>query len=431
MEPGEKTLFRSHARRRAWSAGLDKQRGGASTSSQGYTLLEIHPEALSAPSTPRLVARLITRLTWEWEDNSTGETGYRVRRVSDNAILADNLPPNTVTWTQDNLKGNTTHQVKVEVMTEDGAVSSESSALVTTPVAPPTDLALGVVNGIPVLSWNGADNSASTVYRAYRTTDRVVFTKVYSGKSLITGPLALPANRDVVFKVYAVTDEDELSDVVSLSTRTAVGTIDPQTGSPDFESKEPPFTVAFAVPPPVGSEQMVILDPLDVLPGPPSPPWRLMGSAWRAEVESDQEAPSLMVKTRRVSGPDYVVAKWNEGSTSWDPLDASGSGGNGGVFAVFYLLPQPVSSSVDAARIFPNPFRPSRSMLKIDHIPAGSQVKLYTLLGEQVTDLPPATEQGETQWDGRNGAGHSVAPGVYWGMINGNGGKKMFRLAVE
>jgi hypothetical protein len=409
---------------------VGKERGGVNLTSQGYSLLEMTADSISVPSKPRVGDRFPTKLAWQWEDNSSGETVYRVIRVSDNVILADLLPSDTVTWTQDNLKGNTPYQVKVEVYSSGGAVSSEASDVVYTPAAPPTELSLNIVNGDPVLSWNGAANSESTRYRAYRTTDRVVYTEVFSGKGLSTGGLALPANREVVFNVFAVTDEDEMSETVSFSTRSVSGTIDSQTGSPNFELKEPPFTVEFASPP--GLDTFVILGPVDVLPGAPPSPWRLVGSSWRAEVESATQAPALRVAVRRLSGPEFKLAKWNEGTESWTLLDAAGSGGDGGIFGVFYLPPPMAPSTVDSARIYPNPFRPSRSpFLKIDQVPVGTQVKLFTLLGEEVSDLPPADNNGETHWDGRNGAGHSVAPGVYWGVIDGNGGKKTFRIAVE
>ena len=117
---------------------------------------------------------------------------------------------------------------------------------------------------------------------------------------------------------------------------------------------------------------------------------------------------------------------------SWSLLDASGFGGYDGIFGVFYIPFPTVSTTVDSARIYPNPFLLSRSpFVKIDQVPAGAQLKLYTLSGDKVCELAPANEEGVTSWDGRNAEGRSVAPGVYWGIINGNGGKKVFRLAVQ
>ena len=95
------------------------------------------------------------------------------------------------------------------------------------------------------------------------------------------------------------------------------------------------------------------------------------------------------------------------------------------------LLAAP-SQSVDAVRVFPNPFRPARDgELLITDVPVGAQVTLYTLTGEQVRGLPPADTDGVTRWDARNGSGESVASGIYFGVIEGNGQKKSIRVGVE
>jgi hypothetical protein len=87
---------------------------------------------------------------------------------------------------------------------------------------------------------------------------------------------------------------------------------------------------------------------------------------------------------------------------------------------------------LSSAKIFPNPFRPARfSTLKIEEVPEGAQVAVYTLAGEKVVDLPPADRFGKTVWDGRNSGGQSVASDVYFAVIQGTGQKKVFRIAVE
>jgi hypothetical protein len=90
------------------------------------------------------------------------------------------------------------------------------------------------------------------------------------------------------------------------------------------------------------------------------------------------------------------------------------------------------SDSVGSARIFPNPFRPARSSeVKIENVPEGAQVTVYTLSGEKVCALPAADASGKTAWDGRNSGGRSVAAGVYVGVIEANGQRKVFRIGVE
>lgn len=95
------------------------------------------------------------------------------------------------------------------------------------------------------------------------------------------------------------------------------------------------------------------------------------------------------------------------------------------------LLSAP-GASVGAVRVFPNPFRPARDpWVHITDVPVGTQVRLYTLSGEQVRSLSPADGDGVTLWDGKNESGQSVASGVYLAVIEGNGGTKSLRLGVE
>jgi hypothetical protein len=95
------------------------------------------------------------------------------------------------------------------------------------------------------------------------------------------------------------------------------------------------------------------------------------------------------------------------------------------------LLSAP-GGSVGGVRVFPNPFRLTRDpVVHITDVPVGTQVRLYTLAGERVRDLPPADDDGVTRWDGRNESGQSVASGVYLAVIEGNGETKSLRLGVE
>ncbi|MBL8024113.1 MAG: discoidin domain-containing protein [Elusimicrobia bacterium] len=95
------------------------------------------------------------------------------------------------------------------------------------------------------------------------------------------------------------------------------------------------------------------------------------------------------------------------------------------------VLSIPGNSMADV-RAFPNPFRPGRDPLfYMTDVPVGSNVKLFTVAGEQVRELPPADSAGVTRWDGRNAHGSAVAPGVYLGVIEKDGQKKNIRVGVE
>lgn len=87
--------------------------------------------------------------------------------------------------------------------------------------------------------------------------------------------------------------------------------------------------------------------------------------------------------------------------------------------------------NVGVAKIYPNPFRPARGHTEVKiEVPLGSTVRLYSLTGELIRDLEPDGE-GVVHWRGDNGAGQSVAGGVYFCLIEKEGDQKIFRLAVE
>ena len=61
---------------------------------------------------------------------------------------------------------------------------------------------------------------------------------------------------------------------------------------------------------------------------------------------------------------------------------------------------------------------------------AGSEVKIFTLQGDLVRVLH-ADDLGEAPWDGKNTGGQSVASGVYIVRIEGPGGHKTIKVAVQ
>ncbi len=82
---------------------------------------------------------------------------------------------------------------------------------------------------------------------------------------------------------------------------------------------------------------------------------------------------------------------------------------------------------------YPNPLRPSlagHDKMTFDNLPAGAQIKIYTLRGELVRDLPE-DGLGKSLWDARNSNGDSVASGVYFVRIVGTGGDKILKVAVQ
>jgi len=87
------------------------------------------------------------------------------------------------------------------------------------------------------------------------------------------------------------------------------------------------------------------------------------------------------------------------------------------------------------AKYYPNPMQPSKGLnyakMNFANMPAGTRIKIYTILGQVVRDLE-ADASGIAVWDGKNNAGEKAASGVYIVyMEDGNGNKKRIKIAVE
>lgn len=80
---------------------------------------------------------------------------------------------------------------------------------------------------------------------------------------------------------------------------------------------------------------------------------------------------------------------------------------------------------------YPNPFRASlgHTRMSIGNLPPDSILKLYTLKGELVREIP--TQSGEILWDVKNSSGELVRSGVFFGLVEGQGNDKTFKVVVQ
>lgn len=90
-------------------------------------------------------------------------------------------------------------------------------------------------------------------------------------------------------------------------------------------------------------------------------------------------------------------------------------------------------SPLTAGRVYPNPWRADRHAhfhMVFDGLPARATLHLYTLSGQQIKTLV-ADETGKVLWDRTNGAGQSVASGVYlYTVADGTGRTSVGKLAI-
>lgn len=133
-----------------------------------------------------------------------------------------------------------------------------------------------------------------------------------------------------------------------------------------------------------------------------------------------------------------LLARYDEGRRVWVPLDSqvdtAGKRVTGSTdhFSLFQIMQTVAANGLAAPKAFPNPLRPSLGHTGVTfvNLPAGSRVRVYTLMGELVRDLT-ASGAGLAQWDGKNASGARVASGVYAVFIQGGGESTTIKVAVQ
>ena len=106
----------------------------------------------------------------------------------------------------------------------------------------------------------------------------------------------------------------------------------------------------------------------------------------------------------------------------------------------FAPLTSPSVTLFAKAHGYPNPFRAGRESVRLSYrlsADAGVRVSIYTLLGDLVRELSLGSGQAggsrglnEVPWDGRNGKGDMVRPGVYVAVIEGGGVSERIKVGV-
>jgi len=93
------------------------------------------------------------------------------------------------------------------------------------------------------------------------------------------------------------------------------------------------------------------------------------------------------------------------------------------------IQPAPITN-LDSAYVSPNPFYPNRGQGSVTfrNLPPNTSVRIYTLSGVKVWEGAGSTA---ISWPGKNSGGADVASGVYLAVLNGAGGSKILKLAVE
>ncbi|MCL1971606.1 MAG: glycoside hydrolase family 99-like domain-containing protein [Endomicrobia bacterium] len=137
-----------------------------------------------------------------------------------------------------------------------------------------------------------------------------------------------------------------------------------------------------------------------------------------------------------------VISRYDEEKNVWIPIKSKVDSENKQIIAyidkisVYAIMGTAnVVKAFENMKYYPNPLQPSKglnySRMHFSNIPAGTRIKIYTMLGQIVKDLE-ADASGMAVWDGKNNAGAKAASGVYIVyMKDGSGNEKRIKIAVE
>ncbi|HAZ08215.1 MAG TPA: hypothetical protein DCZ01_06785 [Elusimicrobia bacterium] len=99
-------------------------------------------------------------------------------------------------------------------------------------------------------------------------------------------------------------------------------------------------------------------------------------------------------------------------------------------FSLYQIAQISLATSAETARVFPNPYRAATDgYVTVDNVPPLSRVRVLTLRGETILDQT-ANASGILTWSATNGAGRSVASGLYLVVVESGDTKKILKLAV-
>ncbi|MCK9583064.1 MAG: hypothetical protein M0Q46_05610 [Endomicrobiales bacterium] len=99
-------------------------------------------------------------------------------------------------------------------------------------------------------------------------------------------------------------------------------------------------------------------------------------------------------------------------------------------FALIQLSPL---NALSDAFAYPVPFDPIKQSagLTFDKLTKDAEIKIYSINGAFVRQVPYNSQNGKAIWDGRDYSGEYVASGVYIALIKNDNEKKIIKIAVE
>lgn len=399
---------------------------------------------LAPPSGVSVQVLGASSVTWSWGAVAAA-SGFRVVSTAGISLSGD-LASSATFWTETSLVANTAYARQIIAFGPQDA-STSSAVSIMTFAATPDSLAFDLVfTSSLTLSWATNTNPLGTTYRY------TIWETVAGSSTLTTTASSATLTGLVGGATYFVTLEALNGDSVVTRGPPAASTSTLPGGAsapgeviviqlPSGRATVDVPTTAF--PPGV----TVTVEPPGPLPA-PAGGTGMAGTGVGVRITASgsaqpQERVSIGLPYRDadVAGLDLsrlLLARYDEGRRVWVPLDSrvdtAGKRVTGSTdhFSLFQIMQTVAANGLSAPKAFPNPLRPSlgHTAVTFVNLPAGSRVRVYTLVGELVRDLT-ASGAGLASWDGKNASGVRVASGVYAVFIQGGGESTTIKVAVQ
>jgi hypothetical protein len=413
----------------------------------------------SPPPTPTglmATALGLSSMTWTWSA-VFGATGY-------NFYPSTGGPAITLigaALTQAGLSTNTAYGARVSALNAGGESPLTAAATTYTLAAAPMNAALTQVQTSSItLSWSANSNPPGTQYQAQLwTAGGATTTLTLTG--LTTAFTMLSPQTTYYLGLAAINDNGfSTPAAVILTTATLPGPlhnppptlsinveIGPRGGTIVFD---PPAGLVTVIIPPNAFAQATNLT-LSLPAGFPSPTTAALtdaGTGVGVQITADQPIqPGAVIVVSVTYRPSDVarptagnlsLASYDETRGLWVPLVSNVDTTHLTVtcqtdhFSIYQIMQVSASSTVDTAKAFPNPFRPSQGQtsMTFENLPAGSRLRIYDFLGSLVRDLT-TDASGMASWDGTNQSGRKAASGTYFAFAQGAGGHTTFKVAIQ
>jgi len=102
------------------------------------------------------------------------------------------------------------------------------------------------------------------------------------------------------------------------------------------------------------------------------------------------------------------------------------------VIAASFLLMMASGAAQAETRAFPVPWNAKQSgpNITFTDLPGSGNIRIYTVSGEEVTNISIAPGTNQLSWPVTNSSGRKVASGVYFYVVQGGGAETHGKLVV-